>query len=522
MADQNFLMNLDKLNARKDKARLDEILHLSKQDIDVVDILESGLDVVPEGTRESLLSEFNAVLEDAKALSLEYNETNDHHRRAAKAIVAKLERISNDPNLRESEIIETDTEGLGGGKKRVVLRCEGHADGSISTIGNVCVLVADGGKGKTKLVQQLFDAIARGDEASCGLSLCPGLAPETEVIDGKETPTKGHGALLVAAEDEGDELKDRAKQLALLDGHITNTAQDTASNSVPWSRRTNNPPTANVSKDVESGDIKFDFPKKLQYFLIKYRLLFGRPKGESKGIVGTDSWRQLWKKVAREKPIVVGIDSATITFGGDPNEKAEVLACIAEGSVKALQHNTALIYTLHTRKANRHNDSDPLDTSQVAGSAAWTDHARSVLTLSEVGDKLYEKLEAMGIAEAQGDLRLLGVSKCNYGMDGIVRLLKIVREDPENGRYAPVKFVPLESHTCVAVNEWCRYYHGRAIKRITDNTFLSPLVPLSSQTQNQTYTVDEPKDENSESNGDDKPKDKPSSDNEVGGEDNDV
>ena len=101
---------------------------------------------------------------------------------------------------------------------------------------------------------------------------------------------------------------------------------------------------------------------------------------------------------------LVVIDPATAAFTGVSHDAAEVRSFMSNLASKAAEHECGILLVAHSTKAARNNANSgtSMGAGAVAGSAAWFDSARSVLTLRSL---------------VHGD-RLLECEKANYGPTG--------------------------------------------------------------------------------------------------------
>ena len=111
--------------------------------------------------------------------------------------------------------------------------------------------------------------------------------------------------------------------------------------------------------------------------------LFGIPEG---GHIGQppqrlDVWPHLWAKVADWEPSIVIVDPALCAYNGEDSRVAAVRAFLDALRQELAALDAGLLLVAHTTKAARHSDSGALDPGAVSGSAAWTDAARTALTL---------------------------------------------------------------------------------------------------------------------------------------------
>lgn len=126
-----------------------------------------------------------------------------------------------------------------------------------------------------------------------------------------------------------------------------------------------------------------------------------------------EGWRVLWGEAERTGAKLIVIDPATAAYCGVGHGVAEVREFMQALAIEAGERGAGVLLVAHSTKEARRGKSKALDPGKVAGSAAWTDAARGVLTLSW-GDEAGE--------------RVLGVSKANYGPSRLTASVQPVRD----------------------------------------------------------------------------------------------
>ena len=136
-----------------------------------------------------------------------------------------------------------------------------------------------------------------------------------------------------------------------------------------------------------------------------------------------DGWRHLAAAVEAICPRLVVIDPVLSAYVGDPSAVAPVREFLS--ALRGL--GAPLLLVAHSTKSAR-QDSDPFDPGQVAGSGAWTDGVRGVLTLSW--------------GEIEG-ARVLACPKANHGPARLLCGLAPVRKGGDsNGRILAFRRAP--------------------------------------------------------------------------------
>ncbi|MDE0207150.1 MAG: AAA family ATPase [Candidatus Tectomicrobia bacterium] len=134
-------------------------------------------------------------------------------------------------------------------------------------------------------------------------------------------------------------------------------------------------------------------------------------------------WTDLWAAADRLKPRLVVIDPALSAFVGDSIGTAPVREFLDALVGQARERSLGVMVVAHSTKAARHAQaSDPYDPGLVAGSAAWLDGVRGVLTM-----------------QREDSERALRIAKANYGP--AFRCITLAALDHRDGReHVPVGF----------------------------------------------------------------------------------
>ena len=138
------------------------------------------------------------------------------------------------------------------------------------------------------------------------------------------------------------------------------------------------------------------------------RPLYGPSESYNARPVQLSGWRTLWGEAERAGAKLIVIDPATSAYCGVGHGVAEVREFMQTLGIEAAARGVGVLLVAHSTKEGRARS--PLDPGKVAGSAAWTDAARGVLTLSW----------------GEGE-RVLGVSKANHGPSRLIADVEAVK-----------------------------------------------------------------------------------------------
>ena len=261
---------------------------------------------------------------------------------------------------------------------RALLSCTGRS-GSVLSEGQVCLLSAEGGIGKSAFVVSLALAVAMGDGIGEKKQLCGG------VFDGYGGPV-----LYATYEDPPPVLK------KMLNTLIEKWYPDNPSR---HSEVLNKISLLNLSgwplygPELERGSYN------------------SRP-------ATLRGWTALWREAAEAGARLIILDPALAAYVGEPNAPAPVREFLAAITREAEQTGAGVFLLAHSTKAARNKMADPFDPGLVAGSGAWADGVRGVLT--------------MGWDDEEPGKRVLRVPKANWGPSRISLGLEAIRNDETN------------------------------------------------------------------------------------------
>ena len=224
--------------------------------------------------------------------------------------------------------------------------------GAVLSAGGVCLLAGEGGVGKSAYAAAVALGVARVGDGQWG-SLGDGL------LWGE-----GGAALVATWEDALPVTARRLRQLAELRG------------GGDWDRALH----------------------RVHLLDLAGRPLYGPSESYNARPVQLSGWRTLWGEAERAGAKLIVIDPATSAYCGVGHGVAEVREFMQTLGIEAAERGVGVLLVAHSTKEGRARSA--LDPGKVAGSAAWTDAARGVLTLSW--------------GEGEGE-RVLGVSKANHG-----------------------------------------------------------------------------------------------------------
>lgn len=134
-------------------------------------------------------------------------------------------------------------------------------------------------------------------------------------------------------------------------------------------------------------------------------------------------WTDLWRAADKLNPSLIVIDPALSAFVGDAAGVAPVREFLDALVGEARERSLGVLMIAHsTKSARQAQNSDPYDPGLVAGSAAWIDGVRGVLTM-----------------QREGGERALRIAKANYGP--AFRFIRLATLDHSDGRErVPVGF----------------------------------------------------------------------------------
>ena len=165
-------------------------------------------------------------------------------------------------------------------------------------------------------------------------------------------------------------------------------------------------------------------------------------EGPGKG----EDWERLWNAVGEANASLVVIDPATAAFAGASNDLSEVREFMASLAAEAAAHKCGVLLVTHSTKAARNaaDGGSSMGAGAVAGSAAWHDSARSVLMfrILDNGNRLLECLKAnYGLTGWGAELKPIGGEGTDQPFGGfeLKQMLKekdvrrVLKENKENG-----------------------------------------------------------------------------------------
>ena len=240
-----------------------------------------------------------------------------------------------------------------------LLRRIGDNHGRVLGTGEVCVLSAAGGVGKTYLTIQIAEAATRGPSQdpdglaeTCGLQVRRG------------------NVLFAIYEDDNNSfhlrLLDIKKRLKFdMAGNMDIRSLDDL-------------------EELWQGAVRTGFDL--------------RNPGPGGG------WERLWDAVEKHEPKLVVIDPASAAFTAATNDSGEVRSFMRALANQAKKYAVGILLVAHSTKAARYSASEgsAMGAGVVAGSATWFDAARTVLALRTL----------------KSGKRLLECAKANHGLTG--------------------------------------------------------------------------------------------------------
>ena len=274
-----------------------------------------------------------------------------------------------------------------------ILRASGR-NGAVLSEGQICLLAAEGGIGKSPFTTAIAVSIAMLPDKEVGLQPLYG-----KILEG----TAGK-VLLVTYEDPPGVTAARAQQLAKVIDHGNGDTQ--ASDSL---------------NSIEVLDLH-GMP------------IYGAPAGATYNSrpEALRGWNDLWEAAARLKPKLIVIDPALQAYASDSNSPAPVREYLGVLS-RTLASNcpgSGILMTAHSTKDSRRrgpNGGDPFDPGMVAGSGGWTDATRGLMTMTWADSP---------------NQRLIAIPKANWGPSRIKMVVNVVR-DTEGGVIA-----------CTSASDW--------------------------------------------------------------------
>lgn len=216
-----------------------------------------------------------------------------------------------------------------------LLRKYGQDDGAVLSAGEIAILSGAGGKGKSTLALQI--AMAASSETGSGYRYVAGL----EIARGT--------AVIASYEDQGSVIRHRIRSLT---------------------DRQNPPALESIHLSEMAGHPLYGPPRTGLYT--------AQPEPQY------PDWRIFWDKVNTISPSIVIIDPVSAAFSSEANRMEAVRRFIDALRIEARQAACGVLLVAHSTKAERsrsRSDGGAPDAGAIAGSAAWHDACRGVLTL---------------------------------------------------------------------------------------------------------------------------------------------
>ena len=288
---------------------------------------------------------------------------------------------------REPMALNAIREGL----PRPVLQAHGLG-GAVLSEGTICLLAGAGGVAKSTLALHI----------ALGVAMTPDDG-ELHTLDGRVFSGRGGAVLVVSFENVPGVVGWYGRKLAaLIDGHGHGSA------------------TRAMARVHVLDFVGYPLFGPVERHGAHYNTRPGPLAG----------WTDLWRAADKVKPRLVIIDPALSAFVGDAIGVAPVREFLDALVGEARERSLGVLVIAHsTKSARQAQNSDPYDPGLVAGSAAWLDGVRGVLTM-----------------QREDDERALRIAKANYGP--AFRCMTLATMDHGNGRErVPVGFRALGEWT---------------------------------------------------------------------------
>lgn len=214
----------------------------------------------------------------------------------------------------------------------------------------VTLLYGDGGTGKSLLSLQLAAAVASGGDWI------------------RQTVARPGKAMVIAAEDDADELHRRMETICHVDG---------------------------VDMAALSG-------KLLVRSIMGEDATLATVERKTNALKPTDLYKTIGKMLARHRPSLLVLDTLSHLFGGNENDKAQATAFIGMLQRYAVVHNCAVVLLAHPSMNGMNSGTG------TSGNVGWSNSARSRLYLTRMKDEEGNEL----------DTSILKTMKANYGPRG--------------------------------------------------------------------------------------------------------
>ena len=235
--------------------------------------------------------------------------------------------------------------------------------GAVLTEGNVCVLSGQGGVAKSTLTASIALSFAACTPMESGGT----VALKDGIFEGT-----GGRVMIASFEDSRETISYRLKGLAEI---WHEGGQDRRI----WRASKKNIHCANLPEPLYIGE-GFDLP---------------RP---------TMAWNYLWETANGFDPKLIVIDPIIGAYLSNGNNPPEVFDFVKALAREAGKFGAGVLLVGHSNKAARQSAKyDPFDAGHIAGTGAWTDAARGVMTLTRDG------------REGNEGRTNLAISKANFG-----------------------------------------------------------------------------------------------------------
>ena len=264
-----------------------------------------------------------------------------------------------------------------------ILGCAGMS-GAVLSEGEICVLSAAGGTGKSTLAVSTALSVAMVDKDL------------NKPVPLMGSIFQGYGGTVVYAtyEDPPSVIRWKLRELAKL-----------------WDSEKNNEATNAL--------------KKVAIISMRGWPLYG-PVGDHASYNTVPDrmpgWRHLWELVDQANPLLIIIDPALTAFVGEANSPTQAMSFLEALSGEAGKRQAGILLLAHSTKSSRSSRSDPFHPGMVSGTGAWTDHVRGVLTMGEYDRNKPDNPQGSPGRPKQGkqvatkdEIPVLRVFKANWG-----------------------------------------------------------------------------------------------------------
>ena len=250
--------------------------------------------------------------------------------------------------------------------------------GVVLTAGNVCVLAGPGGVAKSTLAASIALSFAACTEMNNG-----GLSN----LQGGIFRGTGGRVMIASLEEPAGAISERLEGLAGI-----------------W--------------QADCGDIRFETARQQKILCanLPEPLYVGYDFNTPSP---TLAWDGLWEKANEFKPKLIVVDPIIGAYMSNGNDPPRVFAFVKALAQEAEQIGAGVLLVGHSNKAARQSaNHDPYDAGHIAGTGAWTDAARGVMTLTRDGRD----------DENRGKI-VLAISKANFGQAFIETHIRPICKD---------------------------------------------------------------------------------------------